>query len=303
MPKAGKTTIATKFKSPLLLAFEMGFNAIPGVRAQVINKWSEFKKTLKMLDDSEVKEFYRTIIVDTADIAYEYCEDYVCSQNDVDQIKDIPYGGGYKLVQKEYDACLRKITTMGYGLVLISHATEKTNTDTEGKEYTQISPTLDKRGALVCERMCDIFGYVRSVYNEESKGSKSYLYLRETPRYKAGSRFKYIKPVIELNYDSLVEAINEAVDKEAAETGGQFLTEDNRNIFEKTQSKPLDFKALMAEFKELSTKYLENNGNPADVKEIVEKYLGKGKKIGDCTSAQAQQVDLIVFDLRSLVNE
>lgn len=68
MPKSGKTTIATKFKSPLLLAFEMGFNAIPGVRAQVINKWSEFKKTLKMLDDPEVKEFYRTIIVDTANV-------------------------------------------------------------------------------------------------------------------------------------------------------------------------------------------------------------------------------------------
>ena len=37
-PKTGKTTIASKFDGALLLAFETGYLAIPGVMAQPINK-------------------------------------------------------------------------------------------------------------------------------------------------------------------------------------------------------------------------------------------------------------------------
>lgn len=37
-PKTGKTTIASKFPDALLLAFETGYLAIPGIMAQPINK-------------------------------------------------------------------------------------------------------------------------------------------------------------------------------------------------------------------------------------------------------------------------
>ena len=47
-PKSGKTTIATKFPRHLLLAFEKGYNAIPGAMAQPVNSWSEFRKVLKI---------------------------------------------------------------------------------------------------------------------------------------------------------------------------------------------------------------------------------------------------------------
>ena len=65
-PKAGKTTIATRFPQHLLLAFEKGYNAIPGAMAQPINSWSEFRKVLRQLKDPKVKEKFSTIIVDTA---------------------------------------------------------------------------------------------------------------------------------------------------------------------------------------------------------------------------------------------
>lgn len=45
-----------------------------------INSWSEFKKTLRELNDPEVKELFKTVIIDTADIAYSYCEKAICSQ-------------------------------------------------------------------------------------------------------------------------------------------------------------------------------------------------------------------------------
>ena len=68
-PKTGKTTTAARFPESLLLAFEKGYNAIPGIIAQPINSWAEFKQTLRELKKPEVKEKFSTIIIDTADIA------------------------------------------------------------------------------------------------------------------------------------------------------------------------------------------------------------------------------------------
>lgn len=118
----GKTTISTKFPNHLLLAFEKGYNAIPGAMVQPINSWSEFRKVLKQLKDlknkrdkaseSDLKSLpnFETIIVDTADIAYDYCERYICDNAPrtkeqgggfgVDAIGDIPFGK-YFATQKQ----------------------------------------------------------------------------------------------------------------------------------------------------------------------------------------------------------
>ena len=45
-----------------------------------------------MLADPATKERYSTIIIDTADIAYQYCERFVCNNNNVDAVSDIAYG-------------------------------------------------------------------------------------------------------------------------------------------------------------------------------------------------------------------
>ena len=155
-PKSGKTTTATKFPNHLLLAFEKGYNAIPGAMAQPINSWSEFRKVLRQLKNEEVQKKFETIIIDTADIAYDYCEAYICANHNVDAIGDIGYGKGYTLAGKEFDECLRKIVQLNYGLVLISHAVDKTFTDESGKEYNQIVPTLGNKPRNIVARMCKL---------------------------------------------------------------------------------------------------------------------------------------------------
>ena len=152
----GKTTTATKFPNHLLLSFEKGYNAIPGAMAQPINSWSEFRKVLRQLKEPEVQKKFETIIIDTADIAYDYCEAYICANHNVDAIGDIGYGKGYTLAGKEFDECLRKIVQLNYGLVLISHAVDKTFTDESGKEYNQIVPTLGNKPRNIVARMCKL---------------------------------------------------------------------------------------------------------------------------------------------------
>lgn len=297
-PKSGKTTIASKFPGALLLAFEKGYNALPGVYAQPINNWGEFKKLFTELKTPEVQEKFQTIVIDTADIAYSYCEKYVCNREGVDTIADLPYGKGYSMVGTEFDEAIRKILQLNYGLILISHSTDKVFKDEEGNEYNQIVPTLDKRGRLICERTCDIIGYSTSVNTDE--GVQTRLFMRGTPRYVAGSRFKYIPNSIEFTYDNLVSAIAEAIDKQAEETGGKFISDEATQVV--TEDVIYDFDRLNARFQELVGELMSaNQSNAGKITAIVDKYLGRGKKVGECTPEQAEQIDLIVHDLELLI--
>ena len=248
-PKSGKTTTATKFPNHLLLAFEKGYNAIPGAMAQPINSWSEFRKVLRQLKEPEVQAKFETIIIDTADIAYDYAENYICANNNVDTIGDIGFGKGYTMVAKEFDECLRRIVQMNYGLVLISHAVDKTFTDEAGREFNQIVPTLGNKPRNIVSRMCDIIGYSRAVQDAEGNTSTK-LFMRGTPRYVAGSRFKYTPDYIDFTYQNLVKAIGDAIDKQSAEDGTEYFTDTRNNLYVDTTVE-LDFDALVKEFNDI----------------------------------------------------
>ena len=312
-PKSGKTTTASKFPKSLLLGFEKGWNTLAGVKAQSINSWSDFRKVLRQLKDPRAHDIYETIIIDTVDIAYDYAENYICANAGVDAIGDIGYGKGYTMVAKEFDSALRSIVQMDYGLVLISHAVDKTFTDESGKEYNQIVPTLGSKPRNIVSRMSDIIGYTRSIEIDGVNTVK--MFMRGTPRFVAGSRFKYTPDYIDFTYNDLVNAINDAIDKQAAEDGQEFFTNSRQNLHSGVASAP-DFDNLMEEFKTI----VANIPGSADPKceteegqkfkeywmpriiEITDRYLGKGKKVNQCTRDQVEALDLIVTELKDLTH-
>ena len=302
-PKSGKTTIASKFPNALLLAFEKGYNALAGVMAQPINSWAEFIKVQRQLKDDKVKERFSTIIIDTADIAYSYCEKYVCANNGVDTIADVGYGKGYTLVGNEFDEKLRSIVQMGYGIVLISHATDKVFKDENCTEYNKIVPTLDKRSNNIVARMADIIGYSRSVTDAEGN-DKTLLFMRGTQRFEAGSRFKYTPDYIEFTYNNLVNAIADAIDKQAAEDGKELFTDERENTYIDTSSH-LDFDELMNTFNGLIEEFSKDEEKMATyyaprITQIIDNYLGKGKKVNEMNRDQVEQLVLIIDDLKTL---
>ena len=301
-PKTGKTTIACQFPGALLLAFEKGYATIAGAMVYPVNSWSEFKKLFVEFKDPAVKERYQTVVIDTADIAYSYCEKYICTResdakHSYQNVADIPYGKGYAMAMDEFDECIRKILQLGYGLVIISHDQDKTMKNENGEEYNQIIPTLDKRARLVCERTCDIIGYCREV--EDQEGHKTVrMFMRETSRYVAGSRFKYTPDSIELSYDNLVKAIADAIDEQERVSKGS--TTDSYSSLH-TDDVEYDFPALMKEVQQTVGALM--SGHPEmehKIVSIVDKHLGKGKKVSDCTPDQAALVDLILYDLKHL---
>ena len=296
-PKTGKTTLATQMPNSLLLAFERGYNALPGVIAQDVTTWAEMKQIYRELKKPEVQAVYKALVVDTVDIASDMCQIYICNLLGIEKIGD---GGwttnGWSKYKKEFEEMFRSLTQMGYAVFFISHAKEKTVKRPDGTEYTQVVPALQSSALAIIENMADIYGYAHQVRTDE--GSKVILTLRHPDDSIAcGGRFKHISPEIEFNYNSLVKALNEAIDKEAAATNNQFVTNERETISTLTE---YDYDALMAEFQDIAGNLMQKNPTNFGprITQIIEKYLGKGKKIADTSRDQAEFIHLILAEIK-----
>lgn len=297
-PKSGKTSFAAKFKKNLLCAFEMGYNAIDGIYAQPIQKWSDFKQVLRQLEQSDIKAKFDTITIDTVSIAYDLCEQFVCAQNSVQKIGDIPWGGGYAQVKAEFEACLRKITMLGYGLILIAHSEIRKET-VNNSELEFYSPALNKRCYEICNRLVDVIGYIAIEWDEQGN-SERYLYTRQTPRVVAGSRYKYLAPKIKFGYQELVDAISEAIDQSEKLDGAKVIDETPEIAEEH-----LDYNALMAEASSLWNTLVVKDGeiNEEMAKRVmkrVEMIFGHPMKISEIAEDQVDLLNLVVLDMRDL---
>ena len=303
MGKTGKTTLASQMPNSLLLAWEKGYNAIPGIMAQDVKSWSEMKMILRELKKPEVQQKFKCVVIDTIDIGAAACEKYICSQNGVDTLGDLAWGKGWSLVKKEIEETFRAITQMGYALFFISHAKDKVFKRENGTEYNQMIPTLSPSYNEIIKDMADIYGYAHQVRNDDTGEVTVRLTLRSLDgTADTGCRFKYITPQIDFTYDALVQALNDAIDKEAKLTNNQFV-KNERDEIEKTED--LDFDDLMKQ----SSKLIESipKGKmeyyAPRITEIINKYLGKGKKLSNATRDQVEQISLIVFDLKELLNQ
>ena len=290
---AGKTTFGASCKDSLLLAFEIGYKAIPGVRAQAIQTWGEVKQVLRELKKPEVKNTFKTIVVDTVDIASQLCEKYMCSQLGIENIGD---GGwttnGWAKAKKEWEQTWSAFTMEGYAVVFISHSKDKVFKRKDGSEYNQIVPSCPTAYEEIIKNMVDLMGYI-DVNNGERK-----LVLRSADdSIDCKSRFKMIAPVITFGYNELVEALNEAIDKEASLTDGAFVTDES---FKTPEVVNYNFDALIEEFQNLVGAVMtKSQSNAPKLTSIVDRYLGKGKKVSDATPEQAELIYLIINDIKS----
>lgn len=296
--KTGKTTFASKMPSPLILALEPGTNALPGVMAQPIESWSDVKQVVRQLKTDKGHEMFKSVVFDPVDTAGQFCEKYICSQNGVDTLSGIPYGQGWTLVKREFEGVLRSIVQMGYALVLISHDKDKTFKRKDGTEYNQVVPSCPTTYNDISKNLADIYAFAEK-YTDSNGISRVRLIIRSPDNsVDSGSRFRYMTPIIEeFSYKNLVEALNEAIDKEAAEYDNEYVTEE-RNIVQTTTT--YDYDALMEEFQKMVGELMNKNKDyyTPRITSIIEKYLGKGKKISDTTIDQAEFVNLIVTEVK-----
>jgi hypothetical protein len=296
LPKVGKTSLACQFPKNLLLAFEKGYNAIGGVRPQDITKWSDFKLVLRQLEKPEARQLYDTVTIDTVGLAWDMCEQFVCAQNGVQKIADIPWGGGYSACKKEFESCLRKITQLGFGLVVIAHVDKRTEKRADDTEVEILGPAIPKRAYEIVNQLVDIIGYIDVTWDEEGN-SERWLYTRKTPTVMAGSRFKYLAPKIKFGYKELVDALSEAIDK-SEKLDGAVVVESIEQVVEEA----LDYKAIRAEASELWKELVEKDeDNATIILKKVEMIFGRPMKLSEITEDQVDLFNLVLLDMRDMV--
>ncbi len=210
--KVGKSTFGAKLPRPLFCNFEVGTNYLP-VKPVNIDKWSTFKQVLRQLEQPKAHDYYDTVVIDTVSEAYNSCEQFICAQNGVQKIGDIPYGRGYADTKREFENALRKITMLGFGLCCICHAEKKTIPGPNETTLETVQPAMPSRAADVVNRMVDIIAYIDQQFDEHGESIRRFI-TRRTPTVLAGSRLPYLDPVIPFSYEDLIAAIGRAIDKQ-----------------------------------------------------------------------------------------
>lgn len=295
-PKIGKTTFARDMHS-FILECEAGTNALTGAYGRKMQNWADIKTFVRLVKDPKFKEKFPSIAVDTVDLAASYCEKYVCNQLGIDSLGEAGYGKGWTAFKKEFEDVFHSLTMLGYAVLFISHSKIQTITRPDGSTYDRIVPTVSSSINKIVENMADIISY----FYQDPKDHERYMLLRSLDgTVDAGSRFKYMEPRAKLGYEHMVDALNNAINKEAEMSGAGAVVETRTEI---PPIEEFDYDAMMKEAndiiksipKEKMTDYAPR------ITQIVEKYLGKGHKLGNSTRDQVEQISLILADLKDLI--
>ena len=207
--------------------------------------------------------------------------------------------GGYTACKKEFENCLRKITQLGYGLVIIAHVDKRIEKTVDDTEIEILGPAIPKRAYDIVNQLVDIIGYIDITWDEEGN-SERWLYTRKTPTVMAGSRFKYLAPKIKFGYNELVAAISDAIEKAERLDGAK--------VVDKVEPAPIkeemSFKAIREEASQLWTKLVEKDKeNVAIILKKVEMVFGRPLKLSEITEDQVDLFYLVLLDMRDLVKE
>ena len=278
-----------------------------GIIAQPINSWKEALEVKKqLLKDAESAEkenrdtIFKSVIVDTIDIAYDLCEKYIVDKEGVDYLDETEKMRGYRALSREYDKFFQEIVKAGYTLICISHATTKQIKE-NGEKYDKTIPTVPDRGFLVVSRLVDVCAYA-SYESDEQGNIHSMLTLRGNKHLEAGSRSPYMSEKIPFTYEALRDDMARAIDMQ--KENGATVVNEEVNLFKDNEDKSekVDFDDLVAEIgKHAKALYAAEKTN--DYKKIVAEYLGKGKNVKDCDESQTDMLLLILDDLKDYCAE
>lgn len=303
--KTGKSTFGSQLPRSLFMNFEQGTNALAGIRSVPILRWTDAKKVLTQLRQPQAKEMYDSIVVDTASIAWQLCEKYICQRENVESIRDVPWGQGWNMLKQEFSEFWREITLLGFGILFIAHSKDKPTEmrNEEGEAITAVCPDLPNNAYTIINSIVDIIGYLQVQMNADGT-TERYLYTRSTPTVFAGSRYQYLAPKIKFGYQELVNAIGDAIDMAVEKDGAQVT---DHTEFAQVKDRP--FPEVMAEAKQIWISFLESAKDEDEkehklllMKDVIKRVFGNEDfKISQAVPSQSSLIEYFIDEMKNLM--
>lgn len=175
--KIGKTTTFASFPDAIFFATEPGTKGLAiyefNSGAGGVKDWSIFRAGVDALvADTSMR--FKTVIIDTADRAYDMCLDWVCANKGVeypgqDSDGKEDFGKSWRAVKNEFVEQIHRLIQAGYGIWFTSHAKETEIKTKSGQKYDKIYPSMSNQARAVIEALVDFFFYAEYFQGPDNK--------------------------------------------------------------------------------------------------------------------------------------
>lgn len=218
-PFSGKTTLADQFPDALMLNTDGNLNTFtsPVVEIkerldgrEVVDTWTVFNETISELQQGSE---FKTIVVDLVEDCFDACRKFCYKKLKIEHESDSGFGKGYDVVRTEFLTTMKRLLTLDYNIVLISHEDmSKDITKKSGDKITSIRPNIQDKVANKLAGMVDI---VARVIADDDRRT---LNFKSDDVVFGGGRLKLTKTRIPLTYEDLMSVYNVESDEVETET-------------------------------------------------------------------------------------
>ena len=167
-PKLGKSTLASCIPGAYFCDIEDGLGYL-NVRAQRISTWLSF---LAFVEDqrknpAQCKKI-GMYVLDSIDVLVSRCMDFLCKKWNVEEPRDVAWGGTYIEAAKLIDLWILRLLETGPGILLISHERQR-KYRFRGMDMTRCSMDLSDTSYSVISNRNHIMMHMRNLHSTEKK--------------------------------------------------------------------------------------------------------------------------------------
>ena len=156
-PKIGKSTLLSKFASPIFATTEPGHRHLRIYNRPIVD-WTDFKAFNNIELKSREAARFKTVGVDTIPLLYDKCSDFICKKKGWNHPSDLDFGKGYAVVNNEFKREMQVLCSHGKGVVFIAHQ-KLVEVKTRNMKYTKVTPDLSSGCLAVLKPMVDVIAY------------------------------------------------------------------------------------------------------------------------------------------------
>jgi AAA domain len=200
----GKTTLASKFPSPLFMLLERGLPR--NVSVDAMDGVDTFEDVLAALREIySARDDYQTLVIDTVDVLEHHVLDHVCATNGWKSIESPSFGKGWVAADQTWQRIISGIKAIrdarDMTIVLVGHSSIDRVEDPRAPTYTSYGLRLHKRARGLLMDAADIIGFLSedlrvitddTGFRERTRataGPTRYLFLEGRPAFSAKNRY------------------------------------------------------------------------------------------------------------------